>query len=155
VVRFIHSLKEKRSETHQRLQRKHFRRRSQIDDERAKSEQSKESLVDRVLRREEYKELERANSACDAVMPIALNPLKAEIAKAALDCCIEQYKRLQTDPVTIELYEEPIIKAASITEAIVREIKKNIEQVSLQQESQEYKAKKANRKRKGSNLTDD
>jgi hypothetical protein len=159
VVRFIHSLKEKRSETHQRLQRKHFRRRSQIDDERAKSEQSKESLLNRVLRREEYKELERANSASDAVMPIALNPLKAEIAsdiaKAALDCCIEQYKRLQTDPVTIELYEEPIIKAASITEAIVREIKKNIEQVSLQQESQEYKAKKANRKRKGSNLTDD
>jgi hypothetical protein len=159
VVRFIHSLKEKRSETHQRLQRKHFRRRSQIDDERAKSEQSKESLVDRVLRREEYKELERANSACDAVMPIALNPLKAEIAsdiaKAAIDCCIEQYKRLPTDPVTIELYEEPIIKAASITEAIVREIKKNIEQVSLQQELQEYKAKKANRKRKGSNLTDD
>jgi hypothetical protein len=129
-----------------------------IDDERAKSEQYKESLVDRVLRREEYNELRRANSAFDAVMPIALNPLKAEIAsnitKAALDCCIEQYKRLQTDPVTIELYEEPIRKAAIITEAIVREIKKNVEQVSLQRELQEYKAKKANRKSKGSNLTD-
>jgi hypothetical protein len=129
-----------------------------IDDERAKSEQYKESLVDRILRGEEYKELERANSAFDAVMPIALNPLKAEIAsniaKAALDCCIEQYKRLQTDPVTIELYEEPIRKAAIITEAILREITKNVEQVSLQQELQKYKAKKANRKRKGSNLTD-
>jgi hypothetical protein len=130
-----------------------------IDDERAKSEQNKEeSLVNRILRRDEYKELERANSALDAVMPIALNPLKAEIAsdiaKAALDCCIEQYKRLQRDPVTIELYEELIRKAATITEAIVREIKKNVEQVSLQHELQEYKAKEENRKRKGSNLTD-
>jgi hypothetical protein len=100
-----------------------------INDERPKSEQYKESLVDRILRREEYKELERANSTFDAVMPIAFNPLKAEIAsdiaKVALDCCIEQYKRLQTDPVTIELYEEPIRKAAIIAEAIVREIKKN------------------------------
>jgi hypothetical protein len=129
-----------------------------IDDEKAKSEQSKESLVDHVLRREEYNELRRANSAFDAVMPIAPNPLKAEIAsnitKAALDCCIEQYKHLQTEPVTIELYEEPITKAAIITEAIVREIKKNVEQVSLQRELQEYKAKKTNRMSKGSNLTD-
>jgi hypothetical protein len=121
-----------------------------IDEERAKSEQYKESLIDRILRREEYKELEIANSAFDAVMPIALNPLRAEIssdiAKAALDCCIEQYKRLQTDPVTIELYEEPLRKAAIITEAIVREIKKNVEQVSLQQELQEYKAKKGKQK---------
>jgi hypothetical protein len=61
-------------------------------------------------------------------MPFALNPLKAEIAseiaKAVRDCCIEQYKCLQTDPVIIELYEEPVIKAAIITEPIVRDIKK-------------------------------
>jgi hypothetical protein len=120
-----------------------------IDDERAKSEQSSESLVSRVLRREEYKELERANSALDKVSPIALDPLRAEIAsnvaKVALNCCIEQYKRVQTNPATIRLYERPIRKAASTTDDIILEIKKNAEQASLQQESQEYKAKKINR----------
>jgi hypothetical protein len=125
-----------------------------IDDERTKSEQSKESLVDRVLRREEYNEFRRANSAFDAVMPIALNPLKAEIAsdiaKAALDCCIEQYKRVQTNPEIIGLFEEPIRKAASLTDVIVQQIKENIDQASQLQELQEYKAKKANTKRKRS-----
>jgi hypothetical protein len=123
---------------------------------RTKAEQVRDSLHDLIRDKstmsEQYKELEIANTAFDAVMPIALNPLKAEIAsdiaQAALYCCIEQYKRLQMDPVILELYEEPIRKAASIIEAIVREIKKNAEQANLQQE---YKAKKANRKRKRSN----
>jgi len=56
---------------------------------------------------------------------------------------------VQTNPATIRFYERPIRKAASMTDDIILEIKKNAEQASLQQRSQK-KAKKANRKRKGS-----
>jgi hypothetical protein len=129
-----------------------------IDEERAKSEQYKESLVDRIRRREDYKEAERVSNAFDAVMPIALNPLKAriasDIAKAALDCCIAQYERVQTNPVTVGLYAEPVRKAASVIDVMVEEIKENVEQADLQRELQEYKAMKANRKRKGSKQVD-
>jgi hypothetical protein len=111
-------------------------------------------IHDKNTMSEQYKEWEKANTAFDAAIPITLNPLKAEmasdIAKAALDCCIEQYKRVQTNPVIIGLFEEPIRKAASIIDVIVQQIKENVEQASQLQELQEYKAKKANRRRERS-----
>jgi hypothetical protein len=114
-------------------------------------EQEKELL-------EQRDELVMATNALNGVKPIAFDPLKAEIAskvaKTSLDCCVEQYKYVQKNPVTIGLYEEPIRKAASVIDVMVAEIKDNIEQMNLLQELHEYKAKKANRKRKGSNLAD-
>jgi hypothetical protein len=106
---------------------------------------------------EQRKELVMAGNALDEVKPMAFDPLKAEIAsnviKATLDCCVEQYKHVQKNPVTIGLYEDPIRKAAGIIDVMVTEIKDNVEQVNLLRELHEYKAKKANRKKRSKQVS--
>jgi hypothetical protein len=49
---------------------------------------------------------------------------------------------VQTNPATIRFYERPIRKAASMTDDIILEIKKNAEQASLQQRSQKTKPRR-------------
>jgi hypothetical protein len=58
---------------------------------------------------------------------------------------------VRKNPVTVGLYEDSIRKAASIIDVMVRDLRYNIERVSLLRELHEYKAKKANMKKRDRN----